>query len=1394
MIIKNNFTKIFIFFVFFLLLKTNIAFAKALPPGSVAGDVPANVLLLLDKSGSMNTRMVSGTSIWYPYDVAEDSSGKIYIAQNWRSVKKIDYTTRVGEGNIRGQRNDPNCGNKDSYLYAPVGISIDNDILYVVDYIGKKLVTFNTSGVCQDIYTLTDKPWSVTINNGHLWVSGKDYLWTLNLSTEDHQNCAGVHDHLYKRIGIAADSDSDYFFAAKHRHLNQVKLVQVDNNYCPTGTRWNLKMPTMNHASGIDIVPSDDDSIFVADFSGHRLNKYSLTGSNTNPTLTWTIGKRGNAYKSTTDASDLLFFYPWGIGTTSSLIHLTQYYASHLQSFNLSGTWQKSIGGAAGTRMSGAKRAIRSIVTDTNLTSGANYGFAHWSSGSSSGYTGWNSTAQQGRPCNNNCLRVRIDSSGAAKIGSIIGGISASGGTDMRDAFKIAKQYYNHSHSPIDPALGSCQKNYVILIGDGIFYSGTYSAGLSLVRDLQRKGIKTYAVAYGPGINAAALIKFNEVADAGGTGKAAGGTGVIEAIDEAALKTELGNVLAKIISEKLTFTAPSITANIEDGGSLYQAIFNYEQNEDWWGTITRTKISPEGDLDDKDVDNWSAAEKVPDPGSRKIWTVLKNNVVEYKDTLNNFHENNSGEIKNLMELTLNTVGDYHRATNNADGSTNNKRCASKVSSIADDNDDDVKGLINFIRGEDYFDYDGDCILDEQRKKDGKKAYMSDIYHSELIVVGRPKANMAYITENQEAYWRSLKNYESFEKSKETRDTVIYAGSNSGILHAIDAKTGVEKWGFIPPLLLPQLPKMVNANLNKESPDEGGSTAIFGVDGSAAAHDMYFQSPHDTSKKWHTVLFIPYGRGGAGFTALDVTNPNKPLHLYSLLNDFIGNIVHHMDYAGTYKHYPYISLQYGIEDFNESVKAVDNYDNDDSISSTCKTDSDFATNGDTSCFKGSTWTMPIDDVKKSDIEVTIDGCILGDSKFSITGSAPPKITFNGKTLQFSADPGDTIESSDVGIRVKNTGNKITGVQGEEDKDYDYSALGETWSAPRVIRLPLNTGDVYAAVMGGGSGVQNQGIGSNVHIVNLEDNGKLIKRIDIEDLVPKKSGSSCSDLDNNIVNSVPGSPVVITADTAPGISWKGAMVYVNDFEGKITKINLTDMSDDGTSAKKTINLYDQTTLFTAESTPKNGRYMYHGMDATIGGKTNNLWLFAGTGNFSRINDTTNKSGLITENLMIGITDPDFPNFAEVNEPADADDLTKCKDTTTDTMGTSCPESKDRGWYIKLNHHKKVTSEPTVFKGKTYFPIYKPVTSGCALGDAYICGVDDECGTNNSSLLGTLSPGEQCLKVGTGVLSKIVTFADKLFANIAGESKEKTNLVQLLSINTKVETYRKSWREKY
>jgi type IV pilus assembly protein PilY1 len=46
---------------------------------------------------------------------------------------------------------------------------------------------------------------------------------------------------------------------------------------------------------------------------------------------------------------------------------------------------------------------------------------------------------------------------------------------------------------------------------------------------------------------------------------------------------------------------------------------------------------------------------------------------------------------------------------------------------------------------------------------------------------------------------------------------------------------------------------------------------------------------------------------------------------------------------------------------------------------------------------------------------------------------------------------------------------------------------------------------------------------------------------------------------------------------------------------------------------------------------------------------------------------------------------------------------------------------------------------------------------------------------------------------VLSKLVVFGNKLFANIAGAStQDKTDLVQLDSIQEDVETIRSSWRE--
>ena len=237
----------------------------------------------------------------------------------------------------------------------------------------------------------------------------------------------------------------------------------------------------------------------------------------------------------------------------------------------------------------------------------------------------------------------------------------------------------------------------------------------------------------------------------------------------------------------------------------------------------------------------------------------------------------------------------------------------------------------------------------------------------------------------------------------------------------------------------------------------------------------------------------------------------------------------------------------------------------------------------------------------------------------------------------------------------------------------------------------------------------------------------------------------------------------------------------------------MSDDGQG--NAINMYDSTTLFTAGSNSTNGRYMYHSMDATVGQTTNSLWLYAGTGDYERIGDASKG----TQNLMLGIADPNYPNYRAVSKPTKAADLTKCKNTSNDTTGANCPElTKDLGWYITLPNYQKVTAEPSVSSGLAYFPIYQPSSSvnKCSLGDAFICAADDECGTNFSSRLGKKrATSDQCFYVGQGVLSRIVFFAGKLFANIAGQSTQaKKDLVTLQAASGEVSTYRSSWRHNF
>ena len=74
---------------------------------------------------------------------------------------------------------------------------------------------------------------------------------------------------------------------------------------------------------------------------------------------------------------------------------------------------------------------------------------------------------------------------------------------------------------------------------------------------------------------------------------------------------------------------------------------------------------------------------------------------------------------------------------------------------------------------------------------------------------------------------------------------------------------------------------------------------------------YSSSGVEEGKKWRTILFLPYGRGGAGFSVLDITNPviedsKGPIHMFSIFNDQINKKILIADHEGNIREEPYNS--------------------------------------------------------------------------------------------------------------------------------------------------------------------------------------------------------------------------------------------------------------------------------------------------------------------------------------------------------------------------------------------------------------------------------------------------------------------------------------------------------
>ena len=112
-----------------------------------------------------------------------------------------------------------------------------------------------------------------------------------------------------------------------------------------------------------------------------------------------------------------------------------------------------------------------------------------------------------------------------------------------------------------------------------------------------------------------------------------------------------------------------------------------------------------------------------------------------------------------------------------------------------------------------------------------------------------------------------------------QQTVFYM-SNTGLLHSVDANTGLERWAFLVPEALPQLNAMVT---------NGAGDQIQAGDGSPAIYTRDVNGNGVIESGDQVIAVFGLRRGGRAMYALDVTSPTSPRLLWRITGESGGQL-------------------------------------------------------------------------------------------------------------------------------------------------------------------------------------------------------------------------------------------------------------------------------------------------------------------------------------------------------------------------------------------------------------------------------------------------------------------------------------------------------------------------
>ncbi len=269
------------------------------------------------------------------------------------------------------------------------------------------------------------------------------------------------------------------------------------------------------------------------------------------------------------------------------------------------------------------------------------------------------------------------------------------------------------------------------------------------------------------------------------------------------------------IEERTTFSASSVAINstvLRTSSLLFQARFD---SSNYTGELNAFSLNSDGTLDEQ---VWQATNNIPAATSREIFTTV-----------------DKAGTPTAIAFDA-TDADLQAAVGTLD---------------IDGNTVTSNQIINYIRGDQSEEEQNNGLLRDRDE------LLGDIVNSSPLSVGQ--SNQLYeMLPGDEG-----DEYPAFLSDKINRFTsggdpfsVVYVGSNDGMLHAFDSRDGGEEFAYIPSTVHQNLKQLAKPNYGHK----------FFVDATAGASDAY------VGGGWKTLLAGTLGAGGRGIFTLDITNP------------------------------------------------------------------------------------------------------------------------------------------------------------------------------------------------------------------------------------------------------------------------------------------------------------------------------------------------------------------------------------------------------------------------------------------------------------------------------------------------------------------------------------------